>query len=73
MWLTKLRDTADKWKRTLQNSVFRSQQRLSTASTMSGSSCVQQSTRSSSICTNTTTATITTSEQRTSKNISSIK
>lgn len=32
MWLTKLRDTADKWKRTLQNTVFRNQQRLSSAS-----------------------------------------
>ncbi|XP_076337163.1 uncharacterized protein LOC143239685 isoform X2 [Tachypleus tridentatus] len=26
MWLTKLKDTADKWKRTLQNTVFRSNQ-----------------------------------------------
>lgn len=49
MWLMRLRDTADRWKRTLQNSVFRSQQRMSTASTMSGGSTIQ--TRSSSIAT----------------------
>lgn len=47
MWLTRLRDASDKWKRTLQNSVFRNQQRLSTASTMSTVS--SQATRASSL------------------------
>ena len=55
MWLTRLRDAADKWKRTLQNSVFRSQQRLSTASTMSTASSNQ--TRASSIATATSSST----------------
>ncbi|XP_015790471.1 uncharacterized protein LOC107367281 [Tetranychus urticae] len=38
-WLSKLKDTADRWKRTLQNTVFRSQQRLSSASVSTTSSC----------------------------------
>jgi hypothetical protein len=37
-WLSKLRDTADKWKRTLQNTVFRNQQRLSSGSVSTAAS-----------------------------------
>ncbi|KFM70227.1 hypothetical protein X975_07570, partial [Stegodyphus mimosarum] len=33
LWLSKLRDTMDRWKRTLQNTVFRNQRTTSTTST----------------------------------------
>ncbi|KAI1301274.1 Pleckstrin homology domain-containing family G member 7 [Halotydeus destructor] len=44
-WLTKLRDTADKWKRTLQNTVFRNQKRLSSVSVSTTASLHPNSSR----------------------------
>ncbi|XP_074600156.1 uncharacterized protein LOC141854391 [Brevipalpus obovatus] len=45
-WLSKLKDTTDKWKRTLQNTVFRNQQRLSSASVSTTASYRESSTSS---------------------------
>ena len=50
-WLSKLRDTADKWKRTLQNTVFRNQQRLSSGSVSTSASFRDNSSTTQTIST----------------------